>query len=228
MYTTYTFTNNLKAKWNYQWNEYCFTNLATYTMIHPNIPNKLWHENFQILRKYVIIHIRLKFGHVHVTLRTYIKLVFILHQIEDNAIPHTADLDHIFFGCAKYQNAFSGLVSNTINNCNVLTPFNYLFILLSIGSRNIYTYILGLLEETGLKLQVIFVTICFPHVIIPLPTVSVLSILKCFDRPQNEKRVTVISLFIIFYNYFSLVNRLDIGIGYFKHLFVKYQVWLTN
>ena len=51
---TYSVLNiNLKAKWNYQWHEYGFTNPTRYMRIHPNIPNKLWHEDFQVSRKYV-------------------------------------------------------------------------------------------------------------------------------------------------------------------------------
>lgn len=139
----------MKAKWNYQWNEYCFTNPTRYTMIHPNIPNKLWHENLQVSRKYITTLIRLKFGHACYPAH--------LHKIGIYTSPNCdqcntiADLDHIFFGCVKYENASNTLISNIAKNCNILAPFNMLN-LLSVGSRKIYSYILGFLEETQIKL----------------------------------------------------------------------------
>ena len=147
---TYSVLNiNLKAKWNYQWYEYCFTNPTRYTRIHPNIPNKFWHEDFQVSRKYVTSLIRLKFGHACYPAHLYKIGVYTSPNCDQCNV--TADLDHIFFGCAKYQNASNALISNIARNCKMLAPFSMLN-LLCLGSKKIYTYIFGFLEETGIKL----------------------------------------------------------------------------
>lgn len=140
---------NSVLKWNYHWHLYCFTNPTRYTKIHPNIPKKLWHENFQVSRRYITTVTRLKFGHACYPAHLHKIGVFFSPNCEH--CDTTADLDHIFFGCAKYQDSTNTLIKNIINNSGIMAPFCVLN-LLAIGSKKIYTNLMDFIKTANIKL----------------------------------------------------------------------------
>lgn len=138
----------LRNRWFGLWREFCHTNPTRYTLIHPDLPSKFWHEDFVCPRKYITTIIRLKFGHA----------CFPAHLFKINVLPSEncdicdikGDLDHIFFQCSKYRAASNRFYNNLIN-CNIQSPFNILSLLCQFN-KQIFDCIIQFLEETKILL----------------------------------------------------------------------------
>lgn len=144
--------NVLKVKmvksWSYDWNILCHTNPSRYTFIHPDIPDKFWHDSFNVPRKYITSIVRLKFGHGCYPAHLH-KLGIINSGLCDTC-DTTADLDHIFFNCKKYKQASDFLQKNINKLYGIPAPLS-LSSLLHLNSKKIYDCLIEFLKSTKLK-----------------------------------------------------------------------------
>ena len=84
----------LRNSWVGLWQEFCHTNPTRYTLIHPDLPSKFWHENYDCPRKYVTTIIRLKFGHA--CFPAHLFKIKMLPSENCDTCNIKGDLDHIF------------------------------------------------------------------------------------------------------------------------------------
>lgn len=142
------FKNNMKKKWTYLWQQFCFSSPTRYSLIHPEIPTKFWHEDQNIPRKYTSIISRLKFGH-----GCYPGHLARLNLIPSNLCEYCnteGNLDHIIFNCQKYINESNSLYINLIR-CGVMAPFNLLHVL-CLNKIDYLKIIITFLSKTGVKI----------------------------------------------------------------------------
>ena len=137
-----------RNKWSELWRDFCHSNPTRYTLLHPDLPSKFWHENYDYPRKYVTTIIRLKFGHACFPAHLY--KINVLSTENCDTCNVKSDLDHIFFQCAKYRAASDRLYNNLLNY-KIQSPFNVLS-LLSQFNKKIFDCFIGFLEDSNILL----------------------------------------------------------------------------
>lgn len=142
------FKNKMNIKWTHLWHEFGCISPTRYSLIQPDIPKTLWHDNLNIPRKYISIINRLKFGHgcypVHLAR---------LKIINSNLCEYCnteGDLDHIIFNCSAYINECNILYINLIK-CGVMAPFNLLHVL-CLNKIEIIQHLISFLSKSGVKI----------------------------------------------------------------------------
>ncbi|CAH1977693.1 unnamed protein product [Acanthoscelides obtectus] len=139
---------NLLKRWRSEWIEYCFTNPTRYNLIHPSLPRGYWHENFKIPRKYISCITRAKIGHG----------VFPSHLARLNLVPSAlcdvcevyGDLDHCFFGCAKFLDHCNALYSDLVKS-GISAPLNTSHVF-SLGRSDVIILVVKFIRNSGIKI----------------------------------------------------------------------------
>ena len=149
---------NKMYKWSVMWKQFCFTNPTRYTFIHSDIPSHFWHDEYSCPRKYITTLIRLKLGHACYPAHLFKIGVYTSSNCEECNV--LGDLDHVLFGCTKYEAATTTLIQSIVQDCNILAPYNLLS-LLSIGSRKIYNCIINFVNQSSRFLIIIISFFCY-------------------------------------------------------------------
>nr|CAH7714765.1 unnamed protein product [Callosobruchus chinensis] len=140
--------SKMKQMWNNAWKEYCTQRPTRYTFIHPTIPHELWHKDLPYSRSDIVTIARLKFGHA--CYPYHLNKIGVQTTNICDTCNTVSDLDHIFFGCRKY-NAQSNQLHSALIKKKIQSPFN-LVSLLAMNRTDIFDALLDFTKACGLKL----------------------------------------------------------------------------
>nr|CAH7763475.1 unnamed protein product [Callosobruchus chinensis] len=118
--------SKMKQMWNNAWKEYCTQRPTRYTFIHPTIPHELWHKDLPYSRSDIVTIARLKFGHA--CYPYHLNKIGVQTTNICDTCNTVSDLDHIFFGCRKY-NAQSNQLHSALIKKKIQSPFNLVSLL---------------------------------------------------------------------------------------------------
>lgn len=137
--------NKLRAKWQQRWFNYGKATNTSLFRISPHIPTTLWHDNFNVSRRFVTTITRLRFGHA--SCPSHLHKIKVLTSNQCDRCHVVADLDHILFECVKYSNC----LYSTLQNLYKYAPINLLYVL-STQNKEALHKIMSFLHKNNIKL----------------------------------------------------------------------------